>query len=255
VIFFVTIVLDGLPWLAHHLPQFERLNIPWKWIIAHGTAEPVKCTSWCKPIPARLSNDGTTEYLQQLKRHPRVTVLERPLWPGKVSMFQAMLPLMMEPGLLWQVDSDELWRADQIMKMAELFAQQPQAGCARFVADYRVGLNLRMITMDAYGNNPGEWLRLWRYEPGMTWERHEPPVLFGSNTIGFSREFTKSTIGTFLHPAYALEKQVALKEIYYGYHGAVEQWRALQANTAWPVKAKNYLKWITDESMVDMVTK
>lgn len=254
-IYFNTIVLDGMPWITHHLPVFERLKVPWRWIIAEGVAEPVKDTNWCKPIPARLSNDGTTEYLNELKRHPRVTVLQAPLWPGKTSMFQAMLPLMMEPGLLWQVDSDELWNDRQLSAVTSMFQAVPQYSHARFWCDYRVGMNLRMISRGAYGNNPGEWLRVWRYQPGMYWERHEPPVMVGvTHGVELGNEDTERMGCVFLHPAYALEKQLAFKEAYYGYAGAVEQWRALQANTTWPVKAKNYLRWITDESLVDLVT-
>jgi glycosyltransferase involved in cell wall biosynthesis len=252
-IYFCTIVLDGMPWLAHHLAQFEKLPDPWRWIIAEGVADPVLDTGWCKPIPHRLSTDGTTEYLNGLKSHPRVKVLQSPRWPGKTAMFNAMLQYCDRPGVLMQVDSDELWTASQIGTIASMF--QNDHDCAYFQCDYRVGPNLRTVTIGAYGNNPGEWLRAWRYVPGMRFQSHEPPV-FGAGPINpFSFGNTKDRGLLFLHQAYATEKQVAFKEQYYGYTGAVEQWRRLQANTKWPARLKDFLPWSDDRAMVDQVVK
>jgi hypothetical protein len=41
------------------------------------------------------------------------------------------------------------------------------------------------------------------------------------------------------------------KEIYYGYRGAVINWKKLQSNLLFPVKLSTYFDWVTDETMVD----
>jgi hypothetical protein len=255
VFYLLTIVLDGMPWISSHLQQFEKLSVPWHWFIAEGRADGILDTGWCKRLPGRLSNDGTTEYLNDLTYHPRVTRLSQGLWPGKTAMFNAMVELCDKPGILMEIDSDELWETRQLTQMHSMFTAMRDRDCAYFPCDYRVGPNLRTITPGAYGNNPGEWLRAWRYTPGMRMQSHEPPMLGAGPVKPFTLEETRAMGLTFLHPAYATEKQVAFKEIYYGYAGAVEQWRRLQANTVWPAKLKDFLPWSDDRAMVDEVIK
>jgi hypothetical protein len=254
-LYILTIVLDGMPWISSHLHQFERLSVPWHWIVAEGRADGILDTGWCKRLPGRLSNDGTTEYLDDLSYHPNVTRLSQDLWPGKTAMFNAMLDFCQKPGVLMQVDSDELWTSEQLERVVEMFRVNPANDCAYFPCDYRVGPNLRCVTENAYGNNPGEWLRAWRYTPGMQFVSHEPPRLGSSPVNPIPRKHTASLGLKFFHPAYATEKQVALKEEYYNYPGAVSQWRVLQANTKWPAKLKDFLHWVDDRVVVDQVCK
>jgi hypothetical protein len=42
------------------------------------------------------------------------------------------------------------------------------------------------------------------------------------------------------------------KEIYYGYRGAVVNWKKLQRNLQFPIKLSTYFDWVTDETMVDL---
>jgi hypothetical protein len=63
---------------------------------------------------------------------------------------------------------------------------------------------------------------------------------------------TESLGLVFQHFAYATEPQIVFKEEYYGYKGALNGWRALQAVTDFPVPLKNYFPWVRDETMVDL---
>lgn len=254
--YIVTIVLDGMPWIGQHLAQFDKLPFDWEWHVVSGVAKPVNCTGWCKEIPPRLPSDGTHEYMLDLHRHhPRVRYHWNEIWPGKCAMFNHALAFMRKPGALMEIDSDELWGVGQLMRIKELFDDFRTLDSMRFACDYRVGPNLRCITRGAYGNNPGEWLRAWRYVPGVNFSRHEPPVYGVSEGNCLNVEATEKEGLEFLHPAYATEKQVEFKEIYYGYVGAVEQWRRLQANTHWPARLGDFLHWVTDGAMVDQVIK
>lgn len=254
-IYFFTLVLDGMPYITNHLPVFNRLSVPWKWIIIEGVSAPVKDTSWCKRIPPRLSEDGTHEYLLSIRSHPNVEVVSRPSWEGKTEMCNTALSMATRPGLLWQIDSDEVYNTHSIEKMHDAFMCEPSKNCARIYARYFLGQNIVITSNNTYGNRNGEWLRVWRYFPGMQFSSHEPPRLHPMTENGFTVGDT-SLLGVSMdHYAYATEKQVAFKEKFYGYEGAVEQWRKIQANTSWPCRVGDFLKWVKDDAKCDRFYK
>ena len=43
-VYFFTIVLDGMPFITHHLPVFNRLSFDWEWRIVEGVELPDNCT-------------------------------------------------------------------------------------------------------------------------------------------------------------------------------------------------------------------
>lgn len=255
----ITIVLDGMPWIASHYTEFRRLEIPWEWWIVEGVAAPVKCTSWCKPLPPRLSNDGTTEYLDSLRAaDSRVKVLRSNLWPGKCAMFNTALSQMYQPGLLLQVDSDELWTAEQIHNLHRMFDKYPERNCAQFWCRYFVGRDLVISTRNTYGNNISyEWHRAWRYEFGMNFASHEPPVFRGHKPNWFGHAETERCGLVFDHMAYATEATLAFKAKYYKdtYKDAVANWRRLQENQVWPAKLRDFFPWVTDGALVEKIER
>ena len=271
----ITIVLDGMPCITWHLPVFNQLSLDWHWTIVHGTADNVKDTSWCAKITPRLSVDGTTEYLATLKGHPRITVLEQELWPGKTAMCNAAIRDISDPCWLLQCDSDELWTAAQLNLLVEMFNNRPlgqSRNCARFFCRYFVGQNIVTCGEDSYGNNRTEWLRFWKFYPKLKFLSHEPPALEGvndygpmgpygqsmvSNEKGLSRYDSRSLSLVFDHYAYAFENQVAFKETYYRYPDAVKHWKRLQAHPGpWPIsRLKDFLPWVDERAMADLLHK
>lgn len=251
-----TIVLDGWPQISWHLPIFNRLTIPWRWIIAEGAAMNVACTSWCAPQQPRLSRDGTTEYLSAIRGHPRVTVLQRASWNGKVEQCNACLAEITEPCILLQLDSDEVYTPDQMELMVAFFNSYNEIKCARVLARMFVGMNIVVTSINTWGNRDGEWLRLWRYEPGMRFARHEPPVLIGAESPSATREQT-SEVGLVMdHYSYVFERQVAQKGNFYKYPSAVAHWRRLQQNTRWPVAdLRQFLPWVGPGATADRLFK
>ena len=140
--------------------------------------------------------------------------------------------------------------------MLELFENSPDRHWASFWCDYVVGPNLHITSRDTYGNHSAyEWLRIWRFTPGMHFSSHEPPRLGVEHLPGFTNGETERHIGTFLHPAYMLRKQVAFKEQYYGYAGAVAGWERLQANKVFPCYLREFFPWVKDGAVVDRVVK
>lgn len=257
---FFTLVLDGMPWLAHHFPVFCQLKMPWHWIIVEGVADAVNCTSWCSKIPPRLSNDGTNEYLRYLAaKDQRVTHLQQPLWNGKVAMCNAALALIKEPCLLWQVDSDELWKENQIQAAINLFDQYQDATSAYFRCRYFVGPDRYVTPMaDTYGNHTSyEWKRVWRFKPGNRFLTHEPPVM-SEERLAIPHHVTEAEGIVFDHMALATKKSVEFRSHYYAgsanlnaplWRGAVEQWERLQ-DAELPCKLQDYFKWVDSRATV-----
>ena len=143
---FFTIVLNGRPFIEHHLDVFKRLPFRWHWHIVEGVADLAHDTAWSKAHGGRisgglhrngLSNDGTMEYLDSIERQfpDRITISRKPgaLWDGKLEMVNAPLARLNEECLLWEVDADELWTEDQIIRARALFLARPDKTAAYYL--------------------------------------------------------------------------------------------------------------------------
>ena len=251
-----TIVLDGMPFVTHHLPMLQRLNTDWHWTVVEGVANPVKDTSWCRYMYPRLSMDGTHEYLKSISNHPRVTHVFQDQWQGKTEMCNKAIEHIKEPCLLVQVDADELWESWQLMFAVEMFKANPDYNTGQVLCRYFLGNNVHITTINNYGNRKTEWKRFWRFKPGMKWKTHEPPVWENFTEKIISREQMAAKGIMFDHYAYATEAQLKLKEVFYGYGGALRGWRKLQENKNWPVKElREYLPWVDPGVSADLLFK
>lgn len=285
---FLTIVLNGRPFLRHHVATFRALPFPWHWHVVEGVASLAHDTAWSLASGGRIerafhrdgrSVDGTTEDLDEIAREfpENVTVHRTPIgrfWDGKLEMVNAPLAKMRRACLLWEIDADELWTTDQLIRGRELFLAHPDRRAAYYRCRYFVGPDLVVSTRDGYGNGSYEWLRTWRYRPGDRWLAHEPPVLVtrwerwrqwrrlrrgkrpklpfhpGDPRV-FSHAETEAAGLVFQHLAYVLEAQIRWKESYYGHPDLTERWRALQTAVALPVRLRDSFPWVTDDTLVD----
>lgn len=292
-IHFFTIVLNGEPFIRHHLEIFQQLPCDWHWHIVEGVASLVKDTAWSVANGGQIkssfhdqgrSNDGTSAYLDELAAaHPdRIHIYRKPLgefWDGKLEMVNAPLPNIRETCLLWQVDVDEYWTLDQILEARKLFQEHPDRKAAFYWCHFYVGQDLVISSRDTYGNNSSyEWLRTWRFEPGDRWLSHEPPHLISAwrhrfyrfkCVLGFKRKpsFRKKRIPhfdhattearglVFQHLAYVHDSQLSFKETYYGYKDALAKWKSLQDRTDFPVALKDVFEWVKDEAQVERASK
>lgn len=165
-------------------------------------------------------------------------------------MFNRALQDMKEPGLLWEIDADELWTSIQIEMICSMFQANHFSNCADFYCRYFVGHHIAVDRVLGTWTNSFDtmWRRAWRFEPGMVFKSHEPPIIDGQVRNPFTHDQTEANGCVFDHYAYVTEEQVRFKECYYGYRGALEGWRRLQQNTQWPARLKNFLPWIKDET-------
>jgi glycosyltransferase involved in cell wall biosynthesis len=279
---FFTIVLNGEPFIRYHLDVFRRLPFRWHWHIVEGVALLVHDTAWSVDAGGRidhsahadgLSIDGTTAYLDEIATYEaeRISIYRKPdgaFWDGKREMVSAPLRNIREECLLWQVDADELWTAEQIVSIHQLFLDDPERTAAYYWCHYVPAPGAVIATRYNYAANPAvEWLRTWRYRPGDRWKAHEPPILVRPEPGGvvdvakkhpFLHDETEQAGAVFQHFAYATEAQVRFKESYYGYSDALERWRALREavrTSNGPLLLGDYLPWVPDDTLVDAAAR
>lgn len=275
-IHFFTIVLNGEPFIRYHEAMLAQLPFRWHWHIVEGVAALRHDTAWSTANGGRVSddihregrsNDGTSEYLDDLaRRFPgQVSLYRKPpgeFWDGKKEMVNAPLPAITEECLLWQVDNDELWTVEQVVEMRRRFLAEPERGAAYYWCWYFVGPDKVISTRYNYGQNPGvEWLRTWRFRPGDHWAAHEPPTLVRPDPAGgepvdiarsapFTHDETEAFGAVFQHFAYVTPAQLGFKETYYGYAGATARWQELLAHKGSGLLA-DYFGWVTDKTLFD----
>jgi hypothetical protein len=250
------IVLDGMPFLPMQISEFEKLKIEWTLHLVHGAANNKGSTAWCKSQIPRFSRDGTSEFINGILKHPRIKVYQRQLWVGgKDEMVNKPLQYITEPCVLFTPDVDEIFTANQIEKIVQLFEERPDVMRMYFYCRYFLGEKIISTSTNGYGNRLGEWLRAFRFTPGMTFSQHEPPVLAGnSRGISLGRDVTRGLGLVFDHFAWQLESQAIFKEKFYGYKDAAACWRRLQENKTWPVAdLRIFLPWTGDGASADLV--
>jgi glycosyltransferase involved in cell wall biosynthesis len=179
-------------------------------------------------------------------------------------MVNAPLKSIRHECLLWEIDADELWTAEQVTNARHLFLQDGSLTSAFYWCHFFVGRGLAVSTRNCYSQNPGmEWLRTWRYYPNCHWVAHEPPRLASLQPNGqwadqgvikplMHTETEKAGL-VFHHYAYTTPSQLRFKEVYYGYRGAVTGWNRLQANPQFPCALKSFLPWVHDRTQADQI--
>jgi glycosyltransferase involved in cell wall biosynthesis len=273
---FFTIVLNGMPFIRHHIDMMRELPFDWHWHIVEGVAELVHDTAWSVGNGGAVtddfhilgrSRDGTTPYLDELRaRYPdNVSIYRKPPgthWEGKREMINAPLCNIRRECLLWEIDADELWTSEQIWKARELFLQDNALTAGFFWCHYFVGPAVAVSTRNCYSQNPDmEWLRTWRYYPNCRWIAHEPPRLAALQSDGswadqssikpLRHAETEAAGLVFHHYAYATRAQLRFKEAYYGYRKAVEGWERLQAHDQFPCNLRSFFPWVNDDTQID----
>jgi hypothetical protein len=117
---------------------------------------------------------------------------------------------------LWMVDSDEVYRTEDILKVKALLAAEAPTSvgvqsCSFYggFSDYLTGFELKT----------DNFLRIFRYVPGSTWKTHRPPTMSYPADIQLkhisSDELFRKTGVQMYHYSYVFPRQVATKTSYY----------------------------------------
>ena len=217
----------------------------WHWHVFEGISRNPFCPGSITPDMHRngLSVDGTSEYLDEIKQNPNVTVyrVDKTDWESLylTARFQHMLRTVHEPSLAIEADVDEFWSTEQIETMERMFREQPKKTAAWFRCRLFVGPKIMLPRSD---HSPGgrithEWKRAWRHRPGLVYVQHDPPAIADERGIDvfednpFLHAETEAAGLVFNHYAYVTEAQVRFKERRYGFRGALDDWKRLQTAT------------------------
>lgn len=269
-ILFSTIALDALPFISLIYAELRKLpkEIEWTWHVVEGVARPEHCTKWVAYQKPRLSIDGTTEFLKSVVGlDDRVVHHNMPEWAGKIEMVNAPLHYtrmdQRDPFLLWQIDSDEIWTAEQIHCVHDMFRTNPHKNVAFFWCNYFAGPDKVITTRNCFGNHSEyEWHRVWKIKPGMLFRTHEPPVIDGLNLNPFTHAETEARGLVFDHYSFATRAQVEFKAKYYAgannpnakhYAGLVERWDKFQQEKKWPRHLTELFPFVEPHVLVDKI--
>lgn len=180
-----------------------------------------------------LSNDGTTEYLDELsKLHNNITVIRnegRP-WNGYVEMANSFMNEIKDTFLMY-IDVDEFWTEKQINELYN-FAINSNFNTFMFKCYYFFGKDRFVFEDNKFGNNWYEWTRAFVIKDEMKFKSLQPPVLYDDSSIKIcDRQYTERRGWVFTHYAYALEEQIKFKEVFHNHKDLLEHWRKLQLIT------------------------
>jgi len=248
-----TIVLNGMPYIKEHHAEFKKLKMPWKWRIVEGVSSPEKCTSHCKKVSGEWHNgfksiDGTSEYLDSIACDNISVFRKDGEFAGKLEMVEKALEGV-DDGVVMEIDSDEMWRAEQIEELYSVLIQQKEGTPMQFECNYFVAPKKVVITKTGFASQPYEWFRAWRWGKDIKFESHEPPML-NVRTPFIPRGMTGMMGLIFNHYAYTTPEQVKFKEQFYGWDGFYERWKELQETTG-PVRLKRFIPYASENTVVD----
>jgi len=251
----ITIIFNGLCHLQHNDYAERLLEMLDYWIIVEGAAGNSGSTSWCKEMPKKYHNngssiDGTVEFLREFgaANIDKVSVvLATGIWKSKDEMINRSLKslyYMGTPVYLWQIDIDEQWTKEQMDEAEyDLICSYDDTGM--FLCDCYVGKYL--LAKGEWGEGKQlPYRRLWRWK-GQSFISHEPPILKGGN----GKEILLSQ--RFKHYPYYFLQDINFKEDYYGYEGLYKRWKDLQKETKFPQPINRLIPGKWGESNTEII--
>lgn len=228
---FIMIVLNGMPFVELALKAIydEAHEI----IVIEGAVE--KCLFAAHPDGSSV--DGTVEAIMSLPDPEQKIRLIQGRWPEKCEMQNQALKYV-TGDYVWLVDSDEVYRREDIRKIRDLLLEDPGITQVNFIPDnFWKGFDHIFVSTQFF-ESPHHYRRLFRFVPGARFSSHRPPTMVwpGSSTTTEQMRLVDGLatrqMGIFpYHYSYVLDSQVQQKtELYrrYGWGGDwkvdLEQW-------------------------------
>ena len=249
---FFSIVLNGEPWLKlniqHIYPYASQIFIVEGATRADGKSHYYDGDADGFCTREGHSIDDTLGVLTSLKQRDvenkiRIIKKDRP-WNGKTEMCNSFLNLV-DAEYLWQLDVDEFYKEEDIEKIVDYLHIHPETTCVQFYAKYFIG-SFDAISVGEFGNEAGEWNRIFKFSKDVVWQRHEPPLLVDRKTrvsmdkiVLLDRRKTHSMGIYMYHYSYVTEKDIVFKERFFGTEGLTDYLRYVRRrieSKAWPVQ-------------------
>ena len=117
---------------------------------------------------------------------------------------------------LWMVDSDEVYRTEDILKIKKLLETEQPTSVGMQSCSFYGGFNDYLTGFELKTDN---FLRIFRFMPGCTWLTHRPPTIqyptdIPRKHISSDELFAKTGVQMY-HYSYVFPRQVYTKTSYY----------------------------------------
>ena len=163
------------------------------------------------------STDATNEILDSFPDPDKKLRVVHGQFREKDDQSKAYIDLINpETDYLWMVDSDEVYKTEDILKVKALLeAETPTSVGVRSCSFYG-GFS---HSLTGFELKPDNFLRIFRYMPGCTWKTHRPPtieypVAIPRKHISSEELFARTGVQMY-HYSYVFPRQVKTKTSYY----------------------------------------
>jgi ADP-heptose:LPS heptosyltransferase/predicted O-methyltransferase YrrM/glycosyltransferase involved in cell wall biosynthesis len=221
---FVTIVLNGMPFIEHALKAVYPFAH--EIIVVEGAVE--NCQFAANSDGS--SRDGTVDCIRNMPDPSGKIRLLQGKWPEKCEMQNAALAHV-TGDYVWLMDSDEIYRSEDLEKIREMIQADPSITQVNFILDnFWRGFDYIFISSEFF-KAPHHCRRLFQFKPGARFLTHRPPTMLlpGADR---STEQMKCVGGDITramgvipyHYSYVLESQVKQKIELYNRYGWGAMW-------------------------------
>jgi ADP-heptose:LPS heptosyltransferase/predicted O-methyltransferase YrrM/glycosyltransferase involved in cell wall biosynthesis/SAM-dependent methyltransferase len=221
---FVIIVLNGMPLIEPCLKAVY--GIAHEILVVEGAVE--QCMFAAHPDGS--SRDGTVEFMATFPDPQKKIRLIQGRWPEKVDMQNAALSHV-TGDYVWLVDSDEIYKQEDLRKIRSLLAVDPAITQVNFIPDNFWKCFDYLFVSPSFFKPVHHYRRLFKFKPGSRFATHRPPTLIWPG-MDRSTEEMKLLNGTATremgiypyHYSYVFDSQVEQKIELYRRYGWGEAW-------------------------------
>ena len=163
------------------------------------------------------STDRTNEILETFPDPENKIEVVHGQFPEKDQQCNAYMNLIPDDtDYLWMVDSDEVYKAEDIEKTIKFIEQEKPTSIGVRSCSFFGGFEHNLTGFEQQTDN---FLRIFKYEPGCSWLTHRPPTMKYQSAIERkhinSDKFFELTGVLIYHYSYVFDRQVKNKIEYY----------------------------------------
>ena len=222
---FVTIVLNGMPFLEHALRAVY--DFAHEIILVEGAVENCRFAA----NSDGSSKDGTVECIKNFPDPQKKIRLIQGTWPEKCEMQNDALAHV-TGDYVWLMDSDEVYRHADLEKVRQLIQADPSITQLNVIPDnFWKGFDHLMVA-PRFLEPAAHYRRIFKFAPGARFTSHRPPTMVhpGSKLTTeqqhcVSGDQTRALGIAPCHYSYVVEAQVAQKVELYQRYGWAKDWK------------------------------
>ncbi len=220
----VMIVLNGMPFIDCSLSSIY--DIAHEIVIVEGAVE--KCMFSANPDGSSI--DGTVEFIKAFPDPHNKIKLIQGRWPEKCEMQNKALEYV-TGDYVWLVDSDEVYREDDLIRIRKMVADDPAISqinfiCHNFWKDFDHIIVSNKLFAPAF-----HFRRIFKFQPGARFISHRPPTMVHPDTEKTTEQMHcvdgmslwRRGIAIY-HYSYVLDNQVKQKMELYRRYGWDKTW-------------------------------